>query len=153
MSDPPELGRLIARCAHLGRMNCDQILRRAGYDVTPPQTHMLEYLCFGLRCSGEGEASQRDLERELRLKPSTINGIVSRLEEKGYVKRRPSPDDARVRLVSLTETGRGMVGRFRAAMRESDRRLCAPLSDEECRLLEELLAHIITNLENEVNHT
>ena len=101
MSECQDLGRLLACCGHLGRQYGENLLRQRGYDVTPVQTRMLVYLS---RC--QSEVNQRDLERELRLRPSTVNGIVSRLEEKGYIARRTSPTDGRVRLVSLREAGR-----------------------------------------------
>lgn len=148
MCDYPELGAMIAYCGHLGKQSLDQLLRRAGYDVTPTQTHLLMHLS----CADEGqEATQRDLEHKLRLKPSTVNGIVDRLEAKGYVTRRPSPQDGRVRLVSLTEAGWGKVEDFRAIVEETERRYTAGLSGQEREQLERLLNHIITNLENEVN--
>ena len=147
MCEPPGLGRMIAYCGHLGKLCNDQLLRRAGYDVTPVQTLLLMHLS-----AGEQEASQRELERKLRLKPSTVNGIVERLEAKGYVSRRPSPQDGRVRLVSLTEAGRGKVGEFRTVLDETERRQTAGLSSQERAQLEKLLAHIIANLENEVNN-
>ena len=149
MCKPSELGRLVAYCGHLGKQSNDQLLRRAGYDVTPVQSMALMYLS----CCREGrEANQRDLERELHLKPSTVNGIVGRLEEKGYISRRTSAQDGRIRLVGLTDTGRGKVGDFRAALEETERRFTAALSQEEQALLRSLLERVIANLENEVNH-
>ena len=55
----PDLVQLIAYCGHLGRQSTDQMLRRAGYDVTPVQTQALMYLsCHGQRhrrpSGGEG---------------------------------------------------------------------------------------------------
>ena len=148
MDKLPELGRMISYCGHLGKLSNDQLLRQAGYDVTPVQTHLLLHLaCW----TGEQEASQRDLERKLRLKPSTVNGIVDRLEAKGYVTRRPSPQDGRVRLVSLTEAGWGKVEDFRGVVEKAERLYTAGLSAQEREQLERLLNQIITNLENEVN--
>ena len=148
MDKLPELGRMISYCGHLGKLSNDQLLRQAGYDVTPVQTHLLLHLaCW----TGEQEASQRDLERKLRLKPSTVNGIVDRLEAKGYVSRRASPQDGRVRLVSLTEAGRSKVQDFHAIVEETERRFTASLSEQERGQLRKLLSRIIENLENEVN--
>ena len=148
MEQPPELGRMIAYCGHLGKLSNDQLLRRAGYDVTPVQTHLLHHLaCW----AGGQEASQRDLERKLRLKPSTVNGIADRLEAKGYVSRRASPQDGRVRLVSLTEAGRSKVQDFHAIVEETERRYTAGLSEQEREQLRKMLARIIKNLEDEVN--
>ena len=148
MDKLPELGRMISYCGHLGKLSNDQLLRQAGYDVTPVQTHLLLHLaCW----TGEQEASQRDLERKLRLKPSTVNGIVDRLEAKGYVSRRASPQDGRVRLVSLTEAGRSKVQDFHVIVEETERRFTASLSEQERGQLRKLLSRIIANLENEVN--
>ena len=148
MCDCPELGALIAYCGHLGKQSMDQLLRRAGYDVTPAQTHLL----MRLTCTGEGqEATQRDLEKQLCLKPPTVNGIVDRLEAKGYVSRRASPQDGRVRLVSLTEAGRSKVQDFHVIVEETERRFTAGLSEQERGQLRQLLSRIIENLENEVN--
>ncbi len=145
----PDLGRMIAYCGHLGRQSTDQMLRRAGYDVTPVQTQALMYLACRQR---NRETSQRDLERELHLKASTVNGIVGRLEEKGYISRRTSPYDGRIRLVGLTETGRSKVEDFRAALEETERRFTAGLTDRERETLGALLERIIANLENEVSN-
>lgn len=148
MSEAPDLGRLIGYCAHLGIRSNELFLRRAGYDVTPVQSHVLMYLsCLG----SDSPANQRDLERELHLKPSTVNGIVSRLEEKGYIIRRASPADGRCRLVSLTDAGQAKADAFRAALEGTGRRFAKVLSEEEEGLLRDMLLRIIANLENEVN--
>ena len=153
----PDLGRMIAYCGHLGRQSTDQMLRRAGYDVTPVQTQALMYLACRQR---NRETSQRDLERELHLKASTVNGIVGRLEEKGYISRRTSPYDGRIRLVGLTElpfvsmigAAASKVEDFRAALEETERRFTAGLTDRERETLGALLERIIANLENEVSN-
>ena len=76
---------------------------------------------------------------------------MDRLEAKGYVTRRPSPQDGRVRLVSLTEAGWGKVEDFRGVVEKAERLYTAGLSGQEREQLERLLNQIITNLENEVN--
>lgn len=148
MDVPQDLGHLFACCVHLGRQYGMNLLRRDGYDVTPVQTRALVYLSLRREA-----ANQRDLEHGLHLRPSTVNGIVSRLEEKGYLTRRASPVDGRCRLVSLTDAGWEKVEAFRASLEETNRRLCAVLTDEEQSLLRDMLFRIITDLENEVNKT
>lgn len=147
MEETPDLGRMIAYCSRLGRQYIDQNLRRAGYDVTPAQSRTLVYLSF---CSGR-TVNQRDLEQELRLKPSTVNGIVNRLVEKGYILRRTSPEDGRCRLISLTEAGQAKVEIFRVALDRAGRRFSDCLSQEEENVMRGLLSRVIENLENEVN--
>ena len=73
MNEPPDLGRMIACCGHLGMQYTNRQLREAGCDVTPVQCHLLMALSF---CGGQA-ATQRELEHELHLRPSTVNGIVN----------------------------------------------------------------------------
>lgn len=146
MDVPQDLGRQMACCSHLGRQYGMKLLRQKGYDVTPVQTRTLIYLSCCQKV-----VNQRELERELRLRPSTVNGIVSRLEEKGYLSRRASPVDGRCRLVSLTDAGWEKVEAFRASLEETNRRFCAVLTEEEQAQLGDMLSRIIADLENEVN--
>lgn len=105
-----------------------------------------------LSCCCDGRpVNQRDLEQELRLRPSTINGIVNRLEEKGYILRRTSPEDGRCRLITLTEAGQAKVETFRATLDAAGRRLANCLSAEEEAAMRGYLSRVIENLENEVN--
>ena len=76
---PDFLGPLLGHATHLARERMDARLSR--YDMTPSQTHTLLYL------SSHGyTAPQRDVVEHLRVRPSTANGILDRME-----KRRRSP--------------------------------------------------------------
>ena len=150
MAEQTPLGRMIGHCGHLGRLYMDMRLRQSGFNITPVQCHALLYLS---RICGDREVMQRDLERELHLKASTVNGIVDRLEEKGYVARRQSREDGRRRIISLTDGGRAVTETFRTALEDTDRAFCAVLSGEEQAQLRDLLARLIANLEEEVQHS
>lgn len=81
------LGPMLGHAAHLARARLDARLNQ--YDVTPAQTHVLLYLA-----RHEGQASQCELTEFLKVKPSTANGILDRLEKKGMVERSVSGSDA-----------------------------------------------------------
>ena len=147
--DKKNLGRFISCCGKLVKLNVDAELRRSGYNVTPVQSHALTYL-YRHR---EEDITQRDLERALELKPSTINGIVERLLEKDYISRTTSPTDGRCRLLKLTAAGEELVDSFRAALDRTDKAVLADLTEEEQELLYSMLRRIYTNLEAEVNKT
>lgn len=53
----------------------------------------------------KGERTQNQLLQELLVKPSTLTGLLSILERKGFVTKRVDLTDARVRKVQLTEEG------------------------------------------------
>ena len=149
MTEQTPLGRMIGYCGHLGKLYLDMRLRQSKYNVTPVQSRTLLYLS---KICGEREVMQRDLERELHLKASTVNGIVDRLEEKGFIARRQSTEDGRRRLISLTAQGQAGTETFRTALEETDRAFCAVLSPEEQEQLRNMLTRLIVNFEEEVQH-
>ena len=147
MTNPRHLGRQVVYCGHLARLCLEERMRQFG--VTPVQAYAMRFLA---REEGR-EITQRDLERELRLKAPTVNGVVDRLTEKGLLVRRQSPTDGRCRLLQLTDTGREAAAAFLSAMEDTEALFRSALTEEEQRLFQELLLRIITNLESEVHHT
>lgn len=136
------LGPMLGRCAHLSRERMDARLSR--YDVTPAQTHTLLYLH---RC--QGQASQCEVVRHLKVKPSTANGILDRMEEKSLLTRSVSSRDARQRLITLTEKGAELQEELRQAFDETETMMTKGLSCEERELLFSCLERIIQNLEED----
>ena len=141
------LGRMLGCCGRMAKLSVDAELRRNGHNVTPAQSQALVYL---YRHKSE-PVTQRDLERALELKPSTINGIVERLLEKEYISRCPSPTDGRCRLLQLSESGEAMVDSMRAALDATDEAVIRGLTEEEQEMLCDLLMKVYKNLEVEVN--
>ena len=80
MEYPKALGPMLGRCAHLARERMDARMTRFG--MTPAQTHVLLHL----RHSG-GQMPQRELLDSLKVKPSTVNGTLDRMEEKAAAPR------------------------------------------------------------------
>ena len=142
MHKPDALGPTLGRAGHLCRERMDFRLSR--YEVTPAQTHLLLYLQ-----DHGGEADQRAVTEFLKVKPSTANGILDRLEEKGMVTRSVSGRDARRRLIALTEKGRDQLEVFRRQFGEVESLMVRGLSQEEVGALRSLLARVIQNLEED----
>jgi DNA-binding MarR family transcriptional regulator len=82
------------------RMNATSKHMRSRLGVTGPQRLVVRMVGRFPRIS----ASR--LSDLLLLHPSTITGILQRLEKCGHVEREPDPDDGRSSLFSLTEAGR-----------------------------------------------
>ncbi|OEO33095.1 hypothetical protein VW23_008285 [Devosia insulae DS-56] len=66
--------------------------------LTPNDSRILNSLDTAGRPIGE-------LARQFNSDPSNTTWVVDRLEQAGYVERRPSPTDRRVKLVALTPLG------------------------------------------------
>ena len=138
------LGPMLGRCAHLARERMD--VRMSRFGMTPAQTHVLRYL----RQNG-GQMPQRELLDNMKVKPSTVNGILDRMEEKGLVERSVSGADARQRLVTLTPAGVEREAEVKQSFLEAEALIARGLTQEETELLRSLLERVIHNLEEDRN--
>ena len=126
------LGRLLGQCEHRMRMVMDRSLRQ--YGVTPVQCRALMYLH-----RQPEPVTQRQLEQYMAVKPSTINGIVGRLEEKGLLTRDACQQDARCRVLRLTEEGRRFRSDFIRIAQKTNRQMEQGFSPEELATLHRYL--------------
>ena len=76
---------------------CDQLARRGITDLLPAHS-LFE----------ESPQPMSTLARRIGRKKNTVTGLVDTLQERGYCRRRPSPQDARVQLVSLSDRGEAL---------------------------------------------
>lgn len=139
---PRALAPLLRYASHLTRERFDA--RLSGSGVGPAQSHVLLWLC-----RHGGQASQRDVTAFLKVKPSTANGILERMEERGLIRRSVCEDDARQKRVFLTEEGREQWDRFHAAFQETEEAALRGLSEEETDTLFRLLGQVVEDLEED----
>ena len=140
----PSLGPTLGWAAQLAKARMDA--RVSQYDVTPAQTHVLLYLHH----HGGGQVLQHELTGHMRVKPSTMNGVLDRMEEKGLVRRSVSGQDARRRLITLTDKGAEQQARFAESFLASEEALVRGFSPEERETLLRLLDRIVENLKEEL---
>ena len=139
---PASLGPLLGHAAHLARERMDARLSR--YDMTPAQTHTLIYLC-----GQDGSVPQREVVEHLRVKPSTVNGILDRMEEKGIIRRTADENDQRQKRVSATEKGRELKELVQNAFQDAEAAMARGLRPDEAETLRSLLGRVIENLEED----
>ena len=136
------LGPTLGWAAKLSKANMDARVSR--YDVTPAQTHVLLYLQ-----QHGGRVPQHELAEFLRVKPSTVNGVLDRMEEKGLVRRSVSGSDARRRLITLTEKGAEQQALFQQSFLDVEEAMVRGFTQEERETLCALLDRVIQNLKEE----
>lgn len=90
--------RLIWAVSHELESYSKRTERRLG--ITMPQRLVLRLLGHG------GPLTSGELSAALHLHPSTLTGILKRLEARGLVERHDHPDDGRRRMFGLTPAGR-----------------------------------------------
>jgi MarR family transcriptional regulator, lower aerobic nicotinate degradation pathway regulator len=86
---------------------------------------------------------QRSLARTIGFDTSTIGGVIDRLEARGWVLRNASPDDRRVRLLTLTPEGADLLADVQPAMLRAQERILAPLPVADRKRFVKMLALLV----------
>ncbi len=91
------------------------------HGITPVQYAALQSI------GNTPSTDQRTLARAIGLDTSTVAGVIDRLEARALVLRSASPEDRRVRLLTLTDTGRALLKAAVPAMQRAQQRILDPL--------------------------
>ncbi|MBI1201079.1 MAG: MarR family transcriptional regulator [Rhodopseudomonas sp.] len=94
----------------------------AGESITPVQYSILTAL------DHIGAAEQIVLSGAVGLDTTNVADVLARLERQKMIKRRMSPRDKRMKIVSLTDTGRALLQRIDAGAARAHERTLAALS-------------------------
>ncbi len=86
--------------------------------------------------------SQKDLAEKLDIRPQSVSEAVGRMEEEGWILRRPDPGDGRGVLVFLTEKGARRREEVRREKEALAKRFFAVLNQSEKETLFSLLQKI-----------
>jgi DNA-binding MarR family transcriptional regulator len=105
--------------------------RRLG--LTRAQCRTLGYLA---RNEGINQAGLADV---LEIRPMTLVRQIDRMEEAGWIERRPDLSDRRARRLFLTPKARPILGRIWKVANQTRDEALARLSPAECELLIDLL--------------
>src|SRR6202166_4762880 len=104
-------GFLVNDVARLFGRRFDRNGRRLG--LTRAQCRTLGYL---VRNEGINQAGLADL---LEIRPMTVVRQIDRMEEAGWIERRPDPSDRRARRLFLTEKGSRVLSRILSVATET----------------------------------
>ena len=132
------LGFLISDTARLMRKRFDQRARELG--LTRAQWQVLAYLAMN---EGINQAGLADL---LDIEPITLSRQLDKMEEAGWVVRRPDANDRRVRILLLTEQASAVLMKVRALGRSVIEDMIAGLTSEEVEAMRRGLQHVRNSL-------
>jgi DNA-binding MarR family transcriptional regulator len=98
------LGRPGFLIRRLHQLHCSLFLEETrGFDITPVQYSLMTAL------AARGELEQNSLALEIGLERTSVAEVVPRLQGRGFLQRRRSSDDGRVKLVRLTRRGNALL--------------------------------------------
>lgn len=84
------------------------------FGISIPQLLTLKYL----KEKPDYKSTMRNLREFLSLNASTVTGIISRLETKGYIARLPDPSDKRSTPIVLTSKGDELIKKTNLSLHE-----------------------------------
>ncbi|MFE5910204.1 MarR family winged helix-turn-helix transcriptional regulator [Streptomyces wedmorensis] len=131
----------LARVARMHRIAMGRRLRDLG--LYPGQELMM------MRLWDCGAVRQSELIQSLGLDPSTVTKMLQRMEQCGYVQRRPDPADRRAVLVETTEKGQALRLGVEGAWSDLETATLAGLGEADRAELARLLGVLAENLAEE----
>ncbi|HUH84851.1 MAG TPA: MarR family transcriptional regulator [Stellaceae bacterium] len=131
-------GFLVHDIARLLRKRFDQRARALG--LSRSQWQVLFYLA---RNEGTNQSGLADI---LEIENITLGRLIDRLEEAGWVERRPDPNDRRARLLFMTDKVAPVMERMRALAEETRNEALDGLPSGQRELLLDMLTHVRANL-------
>ena len=137
-------------CVHYGHLVrilhwcCDQTMTDAlnKVDLTASQGRLMAFVAH----RGEQPTYARDVEAELHLTHPTVSGLLSRLEQKGFIELNTDPNDRRSKRIVISEKGLACHERMHAAISEHESRVVPGFTEEEKALFALFLQRAIDNV-------
>ncbi len=110
-------------------------------DLTAAQGRIMGYLahCKTPPCS-------RDVEEEFQLSHPTVSGLLSRLEQKGFLEFRPDEADRRCKRIHVLPKGMECHERMHQTILGIEQRIVQDFTPEEQEQFASLLHRAITNM-------
>lgn len=112
------------------------------FGISIPQLLTLKHL----KEKPDYKTTMRSLREFLSLNASTVTGIVSRLETKGYVARLPDPSDKRSTPIVLTSKGDDLIKKTNTSLHEKISKNLEALNDQEYEAIVDSFQTIINFL-------
>ena len=106
-------------------------------NITPVQFALLS------AASRQAGLDQRTLAGRIGLDTSTIGALVDRLESRDLIERKVSPEDKRVRLLSVTPAGQKLLEDVMPAVLRAQERMLAPLPKAERKQFMAMVRRIV----------
>ncbi len=115
------------------------------YHLTPVQIVVIKYLIK----NKDSVVYQKDIEKKLGLRKSTVSGILGTMIKNGIITRTDSTNDLRSKEIRLTETGYKLVKAMKKKAIEFEKLLQSNISKEDLEVFYKVTKQIQENLEGE----
>lgn len=124
----------------IARWNANMADELREYDLTTAKMRTLAIL------SVSASLTINELSVFAVIEQSTMSRTLESLEDQGYIRRAPRPEDMRIRDVTITEEGRTAFARFWPIMYDSLLAMFDGIDEEEYRAFTGTLHKILVNI-------
>ncbi|MBO7184526.1 MAG: MarR family transcriptional regulator [Oscillospiraceae bacterium] len=113
----------------------------AEMDLTAAQSHIMCYITHR-----KEPPCPRDIEEAFQLTHPTVSGILSRLEQKGFIQMRPDAQDRRCKRIFVLEKGMELDEMIHQVVRSMEEKMVQNFTEEEKVQFTDLLRRAIANM-------
>lgn len=110
-------------------------------DLTAAQGHIMGFLAHAKQ-----PPCPRDIEEEFRLSHPTVSGLLSRLEQKDFIRLETDPEDRRVKRIYIQPKGVQCHDRMHRAILANEQRMVQGFTEEEKAAFLGFLSRAIENM-------
>src|SRR5262245_54726115 len=136
VSAPPLIGALLRVPLEAVRARMLERLHEHGFtDLDPAHLIVLQY-------PGPQGSRPSELAARLRISKQSLNYLLGELERRGYLERKPDPDDQRSKRIHATDRGLALIPVIRGAVAEVEAEWSGKLGKKRF----DQLRHLLTDL-------
>ena len=110
-------------------------------ELTASQGHIMGFLAHR-----NAPPCPRDIEQEFNLSHPTVSGLLSRLEQKGFIALRTDPEDRRCKRIYILPKGQECHERMHQTILRNEERMVQGFTPEEKAMFADLLTRAIENM-------
>lgn len=113
--------------------------------ISPTQVKIIEYLC---KIKDE-TVYQKDIEKTLNLKRSTVSGILDTMEKNNLISRKSVKEDLRLKEIVLTDYALDKLNLIKRKIKEINNALGKNISEDDLKVFYRVTKQIKQNIINE----
>jgi len=133
-------GKTVKQLNNIMEMRFNHSLKQ--WDLTSSQFSVIMFLLH----HQDQNVNQKMIEEAFLLKGPTVTGIVKRLVEKDFIRRRPDALDRRINYLELTPKGQALEEIVCSEITRLETETLRGISAEHLNLLEALLNQVLKNI-------
>lgn len=142
MDKKKRIGKVVIDLSYQLKRDLEQVAAKHG--LTRMQAVILKYLAVE---TTKRDVFQKDIEKEFRIRKSSVTSVLQLLEKNNYIKRESVKEDARLKKLVLTQKAMDVNASIGDALDKREEKFYHVLSNEEIEEFFQIIEKISSTLE------